>query len=146
MNTSDDARAMVAAYGCAWPDAHPATGEPFVGVSIEQTRAVEREWLWPPGPEPALTIDVYDADGEYVGEHELSDEDYAERVARWQRYRNEYAQAGAWPGARYLMRAGAIETRGTFTTSSGSEVSGVWAGDRWVWDSWSVAGVGRAPR
>jgi hypothetical protein len=125
------------AFGVMWPDGHPETGEAFTGCTMRTDRDVRTIRYLPP-VRPDREIWDY-PDCEYCGEAVLvrvmTDDEYAEALENWCKRLDEYRRTNGT--ARV---AGQMTTLAKFACDSGSTADGIWAGDKWHWKAWEIAG------
>lgn len=126
-----------AAWGIAWPGAHPETGEPFVSADRMTLSGGRRPVHHLPPSRPSRTIataweTVYNDDGDEYEEptawRDLTDEEWAEALAHYERIKDRTVT--------YVASPVVVEAR--FRTESGATADGIGDGKAWTWTGWSV--------
>lgn len=121
------------------PPTFGPTGSPVTDYSIESREDSNMHFYLKP-THPSREVDVYDADGDFVELHTLSDEAWAERLVVYENAVNEWKATHG----RFAVR-GPMHYSCKVQCQDSTTGEGIWAEERarWEWTSISFRFEGR---
>lgn len=118
----------------ALPPVHPESGESFVEAAIDARTDRKTQRYAPPLPPSRWTCDYVDDDGEEVGTRELTEAEYVEAVARYEKALERWNKTGG-----IVQSQGPTTIEATCRTPSGMRARFLWSQRTREWhlvESW----------